>query len=99
MVPWVKDLALLNLWHRLHLQLEFDPGWETSICCGCGYPPKKVNIFMFSFLKQTIKTVIDTTVIIVQLVYENAMNYCQFITVETYERPFSNLIFFANVFG
>ena len=25
LVQWVKDLALLQLWHRLHLQLGFDP--------------------------------------------------------------------------
>ena len=34
---WVKDLVLLQLWHRLQLQLRFsvlDP--ETSICYRCG---------------------------------------------------------------
>ena len=32
---------------------------------------------MFSFLKQTMKTVMDTVVKIVQHVHENAMNHCQ----------------------
>ena len=29
---WVKDPALLLLWHRLQLQLGFDPYPGTSIC-------------------------------------------------------------------
>lgn len=33
----------------------------------------------FSFLKQTMKTVMDTVVKIAQHVHENAMKHCQFI--------------------
>ena len=31
---WVKDLALLQLWHKSQLQLRFDPWPKNSICCG-----------------------------------------------------------------
>ena len=30
--PWVKDLVLLQLWHRLQLRLDSIPGPGTSIC-------------------------------------------------------------------
>ena len=36
MAPWVKDLALLQLWHRLKLRLRFNPGPGNSICHGGG---------------------------------------------------------------
>lgn len=39
---WVKDPALLRLWHRSQPQLGFD-GPGTSICQGCGPSPK--NLF------------------------------------------------------
>ena len=29
MAQWVKDLALLKLWHRLQLRLRFDP-WHRN---------------------------------------------------------------------
>ena len=38
---WVKDLALLQLWHRLHLQLKFDPWPGTSICHGGSLKKRK----------------------------------------------------------
>ena len=30
MAQWVKDLALLQLWHKSQLQLEFDP-WPREL--------------------------------------------------------------------
>ena len=38
---WVKDPALLWLWHRLQLQFQFDSQLGTSICYGCGPKKKK----------------------------------------------------------
>ena len=32
---WIKNLALLQLWHRSKLRLRFNP-WN-SICCVCGH--------------------------------------------------------------
>ena len=32
LTQWVKDLALLQLWHRLQLWLESDPWPGISIC-------------------------------------------------------------------
>ena len=36
LMQWVKDLALLQLCHRLQLRLRFDPWTRNSIYYGCG---------------------------------------------------------------
>ena len=38
--PWVKDLVLLQLWHRLQLQLRFDP-WPGKFHIPILVQPKK----------------------------------------------------------
>ena len=48
MVWWVKDLALLKLWHRLQLQLRFDP-WAREIPYAMGTAKKKKNPSVPSF--------------------------------------------------
>ena len=41
-VQWVKDLALLQLWHRSQLQFGFDPGaWELPYTTGASKKKKK----------------------------------------------------------
>ena len=40
MVQWVKALALLQLWHRLQLQLTFDP-WPRNFHILQVWPTKK----------------------------------------------------------
>ena len=40
---WVKDPALLQLWHRLQMWFRFDPGPGTSICHGYCQKRKKQN--------------------------------------------------------
>ena len=39
-LQWVKNLVLLQLWHRLQLQLRFDPCWEFPSTCH-GYAKKR----------------------------------------------------------
>ena len=46
---WVKDPALLLLWHRLQLQLGFDPYPGTSICHRHGQKGNKKR-YMEAFL-------------------------------------------------
>ena len=53
-VLWVKDQALLQLWHRSKLCLDSVPGLGTSICCRCSWKRKTKN-------KQTKKTTKNQT--------------------------------------
>ena len=40
MVQWVKEPALMQLWHRLQLQLRFDP-WPRNFHMLWVWPKKK----------------------------------------------------------
>ena len=44
---WLKDLALLQLWHKLQLWLESDPWSRNSIWCGAAKKEKKNDAYSF----------------------------------------------------
>ena len=43
LAQWVKDPALLWLWYRRQLQLQFNPGLGASICRVCGPGSKQAS--------------------------------------------------------